>query len=355
MLPNCCCRSATAKLFVNRIETDPRKSVFLVNLGFGEHGMFSLRECLAAGVAFARDTVRRCEVMRDEWPFDPPLRFAARQPSLARSRSGMLPIESGAEEHAALLQREVGAALTAHRIAVQYQPVVSLATGRVIRFEALPIYEDHQFGRVTPERLIDLAEKMALTTELDDQLLTQACQNARRWPKEITLAVRVSSVQMQDSALDKKIFTALGNSCFSPERLQLELPEAALVEPTEIVRTTVNLLRRGGVKVALDDFGAGYASLSQLLSFQFDRIKIDHRFVDRLGTDSDSGIIVRAIIKLANEFGISVTAKGVETVEQLSWLIASGCQEAQGHRFGDAVPAGQVPAVLNRIHAVARL
>ena len=280
---------------------------------------------------------------------------AALQLSLARSHSATLPIESGAEKHAALQQRDVGAALTAHRIAVQYQPVFSLATGRVIRFEALPIWEDHQFGRVTPERLIALAKNMGLTTELDDQLLTQACQNARRWPEEITLAVGVSSVQMQNSALDKKIFTALGDSCLSPERLQLELPEAALVEPTEIVRTTVNLLRRRGVKVALDDFGAGYASLSQLLSFQFDRIKIDRRFVDRLCTDRDSRIIVRAIIRLANEFGIAVTAKGAETAEQLSWLIASGCQEAQGPRFGDAVDAAQVPAVLNRIHAVARL
>ena len=317
--------------------------------------MFSLRECLAAGVAFARDTLRRCEVMRDERPFDPRLRFAARPPSLACSRSATLPIESGAEKHAALLQHEVGAALAAHRIAVQYQPVVSLATGRVIRFEALPTWEDHQFGRVTPERLTAVAKKIGLSTELDDQLLSQACQNARSWPEEITLALSVSSVQMQNSALDAKIFTALGNSCLSPERLQLELPEAELVEPTEIVRTTVNLLRRGGVKVALDDFGAGYASLNQLLSFQFDRIKIDRRFVDRLGTDSDSGIIVRAIIRLANEFGISVTAKGVQTAEQLSGLIASGCQEAQGPRFGDAVPSGQIPAVLNRVHAVARL
>ena len=143
----------------------------------------------------------------------------------------------------------------------------------------------------------------------------------------------------------------MANSELTPKRLNLELAEAALVEPTDTVKKLIDNLRRGGVKVTLDDFGAGYASLNQLLHLQFDRLKIDRRFVDRLDTDMDSAIIVRAIIRLAGEFGIGVTAKGIETAEQVSKLVSSGCEEGQGPYFGNSVSLTETHTLLGQVDA----
>ena len=145
------------------------------------------------------------------------------------------------------------------------------------------------------------------------------------------------------------ILAILADTGLSPNQLQLEFTESAFGEPAEVSQTLISQLRRNGVKIALQDFGTGYASLAQLLHFEFDRIKIDRRFVDRLGKDDDCAIIVRAIIRLANEFGISVAAQGIDTAEQLKVLIADRCQEGQGTFFGRPASIIDVPVVLERI------
>jgi EAL domain-containing protein (putative c-di-GMP-specific phosphodiesterase class I) len=108
-------------------------------------------------------------------------------------------------------------------------------------------------------------------------------------------------------------------------------------------------LRKVGMRIALDDFGTGYATLSQLLAFRFDRLKIDRRFVSRLGKESSGAIIVRAILGLANEFGLATTAEGIEDLEQLAALKAHGCQAGQGHFFATAVPADAILDVLEKV------
>jgi EAL domain-containing protein (putative c-di-GMP-specific phosphodiesterase class I) len=120
-----------------------------------------------------------------------------------------------------------------------------------------------------------------------------------------------------------------------------------------VARQIIDHLRQAGVRIALDDFGTGYATLSQLLALHLDKIKIDRSFVDRLGKDKESTIIVRAIIGLATGFGLTTTAEGVEDVEQLAYLRQHGCIEGQGFLFGKAIPAGEVPALLEGRLAVA--
>ena len=142
-----------------------------------------------------------------------------------------------------------------------------------------------------------------LINELADQLLIQACQDARSWPSEAMLAVNVSAIQLGDSGLGSRILAHMAKYDFSPERLEIEITETALIERIEIAQTTIKQLRSAGVHIALDDFGTGYATLSQLLSFRIDSIKIDRRFVSRLETKKSSRIIVHAIIGLAREFG----------------------------------------------------
>jgi diguanylate cyclase (GGDEF)-like protein len=248
------------------------------------------------------------------------------------------------------MERELRAALAAKVIVPYYQPVVALDGNRVVGFEALARWKSDKFGWVGPDQFITIAEEIGLITELGDQLLRQACLDARTWPAEMTLAFNISAIQLRDPKLGTRILAILAETDFVPNRLELEITETALVDHIEVAQNVINRLRQAGVRIALDDFGTGYATLSQLLSFQLDRIKIDRSFVDRLGKSNDSAIIVRAILGLANGFGLAATAEGIEDAEQLATLKANGCQEGQGYLFEKAVPANEIPGVLEKIN-----
>jgi EAL domain-containing protein (putative c-di-GMP-specific phosphodiesterase class I) len=216
----------------------------------------------------------------------------------------------------------------------------------VIGFEALARWKSDNFGWVPPDRFITVAEEIGVISELGDQLLRQACRDASAWPPELTLAFNISAVQLRDPTIGLRILAILAETGFSPRRLELEITETALVDNMKIAQTVTAQLRQAGVRIALDDFGTGYATLSQLLSLKFDRIKIDRSFVDRLGNDNASSTIVRAVLGLAHGFELETTAEGVETDEQLASLRADGCLEGQGYLFGKAVPADEAINVL---------
>jgi EAL domain-containing protein (putative c-di-GMP-specific phosphodiesterase class I) len=143
-----------------------------------------------------------------------------------------------------------------------------------------------------------------------------------------------------------RILAILGQSGFSPRRLEIEITERALVDNIGVAQVVIDDLRQAGVRISLDDFGTGYATLTQLLSFHLDKIKIDQSFVSHLVKDKDSLVIVRAILGLAKGFGLTATAEGVEDAEQLACLKENGCAEGQGYLFGKAVPAAEIPALL---------
>jgi EAL domain-containing protein (putative c-di-GMP-specific phosphodiesterase class I) len=132
----------------------------------------------------------------------------------------------------------------------------------------------------------------------------------------------------------------------NPRQLELEITETALVANVAIARSIVDQLRQAGVRVALDDFGTGYTALAQLLSLNLDRIKIDRSFVSRLGESEESRAIIRAILSLARDFGLRVTAEGVEDRAQLAYLKEQGCEEGQGYLFGRPIAAAEIPAFL---------
>jgi EAL domain-containing protein (putative c-di-GMP-specific phosphodiesterase class I) len=154
---------------------------------------------------------------------------------------------------------------------------------------------------------------------------------------------------LRDPMLGLRILSILGQTGFSPHRLEIEITESALVENIGVAKTVIDELRQAGVRIALDDFGTGYATLSQLLSFRLDKIKIDRSFVSHLDDSADSRVIVRAILGLAKGFGLTTTAEGVENAGQLAYLVANGCTEGQGYLFSKAVPATDIPALLNRV------
>ena len=201
----------------------------------------------------------------------------------AEGRSGIRFFEPDMNAHVErriAMERELRAALAAKIIVPYYQPVVALDGNRVIGFEALARWKSDKFGWVGPDQFITIAEEIGLITELGDQLLRQACLDARTWPEEITLAFNISAIQLRDPELGTRILAILGETRFAPDRLELEITETALVDHIEIAQSVIKQLRQADVRIALDDFGTGYATLSQLLSLQLDRIKIDRSFVN---------------------------------------------------------------------------
>jgi EAL domain-containing protein (putative c-di-GMP-specific phosphodiesterase class I) len=250
------------------------------------------------------------------------------------------------------LEQEFRSALAANRIVLHYQPIVALDRNHVIGFEALARWNSDGFGWVGPDEFIVIAEEVGLINELGDRLLRQACLDARTWPADLTLAINVSATQLRDATLGSRILAILAAVDFSPQRLELEITETALIEQIEVAQKVIGQLRQAGIGIALDDFGTGYATLSQLLAFRIDRIKIDRRFVSRLGNESGSAIIVRAILGLANEFGLATTAEGIEDLDQLAALKANGCKAGQGHFFAKAVPVGEIATILDKFRTL---
>jgi diguanylate cyclase (GGDEF)-like protein len=245
------------------------------------------------------------------------------------------------------IERELRSAVASNGIVPHYQPLVSLKGNRIIGFEALARWENTDLGFLPPEVFIPIAEETGLINALSDQLFRRACVEANTWPRTLVLAFNISPVQLRDPMLGLRLLTILEQTGFSPRRLEIEITESALVENIGVARTVIDQLREAGVRIALDDFGTGYATLSQLLSFHLDKIKIDRSFVARLGNNEDSQVIVRAILGLAKGFGLTTTAEGVEDAGQLAYLKANGCTQGQGYLFSEAVPAADIAALLN--------
>jgi len=251
-------------------------------------------------------------------------------------------------ERRAHIERDLRAAIADGTVAVHYQPLVSLEGNRIVGFEALARWSSPDLGSIAPSVFIAVAEECGLILELGDQMLRTACREAVRWPIDLTLAFNISPIQLRDPALGLRILSILGETGLNPHRLELEITESALIGDAELALEVIDALRGAGVHIALDDFGTGYATMSQLLSLRFDKIKIDKSFVDRLGSDPQSDVIVRATIGLAKGLGLTTTAEGIESPDQLASLRGHGCDQGQGYLFGRAIAAGDIPALLNR-------
>jgi diguanylate cyclase (GGDEF)-like protein len=251
-------------------------------------------------------------------------------------------------ERRTAIERELRAAIAASQIEVHYQPLVHLDGDRIIGFEALARWKSPVLGTVFPSVFIAVAEECGLIHRLGDQLLHIACREAMNWPDDFTLAFNISPLQLRDPTFGLRVFAILGETGLPPARLELEITESAIVGDALLAQRMIDELRAASVRIALDDFGTGYATMSQLLSFRFDKIKIDRSFVNNLGTDGDSQVIVRAIIGLAKGLGLTTTAEGIENGVQLADLKASGCIEGQGYLFSKAIPAAQIPDLLRQ-------
>ena len=234
---------------------------------------------------------------------------------------------------------------------LHYQPLVDIAADRISGFESLLRWRHPEKGMISPADFIPVAEDIGLIVSLGEWVLREACTEAANWPDDVKVAVNLSPVQFRSRNLVQTVISALAHSGLSPLRLELEITESLFLAETEANLAILHQLRALGISISMDDFGTGYSSLSYLRSFPFDKIKIDRSFVKDIAERSDCVAIVRAISGLGRSLNITTTAEGVETMDQLDWLRAEGCNEVQGFLFSAARPAAEVAALLSKFGA----
>jgi len=234
------------------------------------------------------------------------------------------------------LEVELEAALARREFELDFQPILNIGSGKIVGAEALMRWRSPARGLVSPENFIPVAEETGLIVQLGDWALRKACNVAANWPPDMRMAVNVSAAQIKSGGFARSVIAALAFSGLPADRLELEITETVLMDESDAVLKTLSQLRGLGVRIALDDFGTGYSSLGYLQRFPVDKIKIDRSFIHDLDK-RDTAAIVRTVIGLGAELGITVTAEGVETEAQLDMLRKAGCGEAQGYLIG--VPA----------------
>jgi diguanylate cyclase (GGDEF)-like protein/PAS domain S-box-containing protein len=237
-----------------------------------------------------------------------------------------------------------------------YQPQFNLKNRDISGFEALLRWYHPVHGQVPPAKFIPLAEKMNLIDDIGRWVLERACQDAATWPGHVSLAVNVSANQLHDAALPAIVAAALQASGLPPSRLELEITETAML-PVESTRLDyLHQIQGTGVRIVMDDFDIGYSALGYLLQFPFNKIKLDHAFIDGIPEDRNryqtARAIVRAIVGLCNDLNITFLAEGIETTDQFAYLAEVGCTEIQGYLCGRPHPAAHVPDVLRSAPAL---
>ena len=232
---------------------------------------------------------------------------------------------------------------------LHYQPIVNLATQRVTGLEALMRWDHPERGFVPPDEFVALAEDTGLIGPMGEWALRKACRDAACWPSEMRVAVNLSPRQFLSGGLTSIVVNALASSGLAPRRLELEITESTFLERTDQILAILRQLRGLGVRVSLDDFGAGYTGLGYLRDFKFDNLKVDQSFVREMPRMDSSAAIVRAALNLGASLGMTTIGEGVENHAELTCLIAGGCVEAQGYLFGPPQPRSQVFDLLGRL------
>jgi diguanylate cyclase (GGDEF)-like protein len=240
------------------------------------------------------------------------------------------------------LEGDLRDAIARCQFEVHYQPFFDVQTGHRRGLEALVRWRHPTRGLIPPDQFIPLAEETGLIVPLGEWVIRQACDDATSWPPDTKVAVNLSPVQFKQAELFNIIESALRNSGLPPQQLEIELTESVLLERAAENNAFMERLKGIGVSLALDDFGTGYSSLSCLTTFPFDKIKIDKSFIGNLSKRHKSSAIISSIVTLARGLDMSVTAEGVETLEQFERLRALGVNFAQGYLLGRPVPIGEL-------------
>ncbi len=256
-----------------------------------------------------------------------------------------------------LLENDLRKSLKENQFCLYYQPKVDLKTGNICGLEALIRWQHPEKGLLTPAAFIHSAEELGLIVPIGEWVLNEVfsqLKNKELFPNSnimnslnISIAVNLSIYQLRERhnliTYIEKLITEFD---INPKFLELEITESVLAENVDSIIEFLNAVKKLGIKIALDDFGTGYSSLKYLQSFAIDRIKIDKSFVDGVPHDPHNKSIVKAIIALAHNLNIKVIAEGVETIEQLQYLVKENCDEMQGYYFSKPKPAAEIKEMI---------
>lgn len=241
-------------------------------------------------------------------------------------------------------------ALERQEFVLHYQPKIDLQSGTIVGVEALIRWQHPQRGLLLPEQFVTIAEECGLILPIGRWVLREACHQAQAWLlaglPPITVAVNTSAFEFRAKDFLENIRATLEDARLEPHYLELELTESALMRDVESTDSVLCALAELGVKLAIDDFGTGYSSLSYLRKFPIDTLKIDQSFVNDMTRNPDDAAIVCAVISMAKSLRLRVIAEGVETPEQLAFLLARQCDEGQGYHFGRPVAAEALASLL---------
>ena len=236
------------------------------------------------------------------------------------------------------IARELRKAIDEDLLDVAYQPQCDSRSGRIVAIEALARWNRRNTGPVPPSSFIPVAEETGLINDLGLWILRRACQDAHCWP-DLVVSVNVSPTQFKHPGFVEKVSATLEEFAFDPGRLEIEVTETVFAGRDKKALQSLRRLKDLGIKVALDDFGSGYSSLSYLRHFPFDTLKIDRDFISAMTDSPEARAIVRTIIRLGQALGMTIVAEGIEEKQQAEYLAANGCHRLQGYFLSHPLPA----------------
>jgi diguanylate cyclase (GGDEF)-like protein/PAS domain S-box-containing protein len=245
-------------------------------------------------------------------------------------------------------------AVDREELRLYYQPIISLATGNIVGFEALVRWQHPELGLISPTKFVHIAEETGLIVPIGKWVLQEACLQLQRWRgtfsdyANLTINVNLSGRQFSQQDLVKQVEQVIEETDIDPRALKLEITESVLMEDRNTALKALRQLKELNVQLSIDDFGTGYSSFSHLELFPVDSLKIDRSFINRMGTNGENTEIVDTIVNLGRTLGLTVVAEGVETVGQLNQLRTSSCELAQGYLFAKPMNHQDVDAILLR-------
>ncbi len=256
------------------------------------------------------------------------------------------------------METDLQMALERQELQVHYQPILSLANGKVEGFEALLRWMHPKFGEILPNNFIPLAEETGLILPIGWWVLSEACRALGTWQRlypsqpPLTMSVNIASRQLAHMEMMPRVRLALAQSGIDPRSLKLEITETQLLDHSPETVDAMNQLRTLGIQLMVDDFGMGFSSLSYVQRFPIDTIKIDRLFINQINSSNAFPEVARMIISLAHELGMGTIAEGIETAEQFERLRKLDCPYGQGFLFSKALDSGRVHSLLDRLQAM---
>ena len=260
-------------------------------------------------------------------------------------------LERNNGQHPPIRLSDLRRAIIEDELFLNYQPKVNLKTQNIGGLEVLTRWAKPEYGLVLPDDFIPVAERTGLIVPLTLWVLHRALVQCRCWTDlgfDVTVAVNLSMWNLDGLELPRQIDGLLKSIDISPDRLELEITESAIMEDPQRAIRTLNLIRSLGVRFTIDDFGTGYSSLTHLKKLPVSCIKIDKSFVQNMETDKDDAVIVRSIVDLGHNLGLKVIAEGVETLQVKNMLTQFGCDEAQGYFLSHPIGAPQITRLLQK-------